>query len=181
MNVPSEMTIRGGAMTASFAISTTPVARPTTATISVLLDEERHDAALTVVPPSIATLAFSARRVRGGSNDIGAITLNGAAPEGGIGIALASDSRLVAVPVRVVVAGGDRSVTFTAETTPVESEVAVSVSAANGERTVTADVVIEPPVLTSFSVTPATVVGGEPVQATPVIDGPAATSRRPRV
>ena len=174
--VPSEMTIRGGATAASFVISTTPVARTTTATISVLLDEERHDAALTVMPPSIATLAFASRRVRGGSSDVGTITLNGTAPEGGIGIAVSSDSRLLAVPANVIVAAGERSVAFSAETTPVESEVTASVLAAIGERAVTAEVVIEPPVLTGFSVTPAAVVGGGPVTAAPVLDGPAAAT-----
>ena len=176
VSVPSEMTIRGGATAAAFVISTTPVARTTAATISVFFGEERHDAMLTVVPPSIAAFSFASRKVRGGSGDVGTITLDGAAPEGGITIAVSSDSRLVSVPASVAIAASAHLATFNAETTPVESEATASVSAAIGERTVTAEMLIEPPVLTGFTTTPATVVGGEPVTGTPVIDGPAAAT-----
>jgi len=176
VSVPSEMSIRGGATGASFPISTTPVARATTATISVLLDEERHDAILTVVPPSIATLDFASRRVRGGSSVAGTIVLNGIAAEGGITVTLASGSRLLSVPSNAVVAAGERAATFTVQTTPVESDAVGSISATTSERSVTTDITIEPPVLTDFRVAPATVVGGDAVKATPVIDGPAAAS-----
>jgi len=174
--VPSEIAVRGGATSVAFTASTTPVSQPVTATISVLLDAERHDAALTVVPPSIAAFTFASRTIRGGSSDAGTIALDGPAPERGISIALQSDSRLLSVPASVAVAPGERSVTFGADTTPVESDAQASVTAMLGERATAASVTIAPPVLTELSVTPATAVGGDIVVATPVIDGSAAAS-----
>jgi hypothetical protein len=172
--VPSEMAIRGGSRSADFTVSSTPVDRSTTATISVLLDAERHDTTLTVVPPSIASFAFDSRSVRGGSSATGTLTLDGAASERGITILIESDSRLLDVPASVAVAGGQRSVTFAAAATPVESQVPVSVSATLGEQIIRAGLTIDPPVLTDLSVTPPTVVGGDPLSAKPVVDGPAA-------
>jgi len=172
--VPSEMAIRGGARSADFTVSTTPVDRPTTATISVVLDAERHDTTLTVVPPSIASFAFDSRSVRGGSSATATLILDGAASERGITILIESGSRLLDVPASVAVVEGQRSVTFAAAATPVESETPVSVTATLGEQAMRGGLTIEPPVLTDLSVTPPTVVGGDPLSAKPVIDGPAA-------
>jgi RHS repeat-associated protein len=173
----SEIAIRGGATSGAFTVSTTPVGRSTTATITVVLDDEQHNTTLTVLAPSITAFAFAPRTVRGGSSVTGTLTLDGAAPERGITIGIDSDSRLLTVPASVSVAAGEQSVTFTADATiPVESEVPVSVSATLGERVTTAIVTIMPPALTGLSVNPSSAVGGDPVTATPTIDGRAAAS-----
>jgi RHS repeat-associated protein len=176
VTVPSEMSIRGGEQGAVFPVSTTPVARATTVTISIYLDEERHDTTLTVEPPSVAAFTFASRSIRGGSSVMATLTLDGTASERGITIGLETDSRLLEVPASVAVDAGQRSATFAATAKPVESDVPVSVAATLGEQRTMAELTIEPPVLTGLTVTPPTVVGGEPLTAKPVIDGPAAAS-----
>ena len=74
-----------------------------------MLDAERHGATLTVVPPSIASIAFDSRSVRGGSSATATLTLNGAASERGITILMESDLRLLDVPGSVAVEGGQRA------------------------------------------------------------------------
>jgi RHS repeat-associated protein len=175
--VPSEMAMRGGARSGAFTVTTTPVSRSITATISAVLDDEQHNATLAVAAPSIAAFAFAPRTVRGGSSVTGTITLDGAASERGITIGIDSDSRLLTVPATVSVAAGEGSVTFTGDATiPVESEVPVTVSGTLGERVTTASLSIVPPMLTGLSVNPSSAVGGDPVTATPTIDGRAAAS-----
>jgi hypothetical protein len=82
-----------------------------------------------------ASLTPSSSRVRGGTSVTFTVTLSTPAPSGGTVVSLSSSSSLASVPASVTVAGGARTVTFTASTQTVNRNSDVTVSARAGGTT----------------------------------------------
>lgn len=136
------------------------------------------------LPPQISSVALNPTSATGGSQVVGTVTLNRAAPSAGTSVALASsNSALAAVPQGVVVPAGATSATFIVQTQPVAanpnvvtSPPSVQISAKIGTNTpATVNLTILPPTLTALTVNPVDVPGGATATATVTLSGPAAS------
>jgi Subtilase family len=134
-------------------------------------------------PPQGNTLQFSLvlnpTSVNGGNSSTGQITLNNAAPSGGVTFSLSSSNTSSAtVPSSVTVPGGSTTVAFQVATVASSSTTNVIISAATSGVTQTASMTITPqpsagPSLTSLTLTPGSVVGGSPSSGLVTLSAPA--------
>src|SRR5206468_6638600 len=97
-------------------------------------------------PPKLAQLLIQPASIVAGQTLHGMVVLDGAAPAGGFVVALASSSRIAAVPPRVTVSAGLRFAFFDIQTFPVRKDTPVRIIAVAGRVAKTADLqVLQPP------------------------------------
>jgi LmbE family N-acetylglucosaminyl deacetylase len=137
-SVPANITIAAGASSGTFTVSTSAVGAQTTASISATYNLTQA-ATLTINPLMLTSFVLNPTMVAGGSTSTGTVTLNGAAPAGGITVALASENTAAAqVPANMIVAGGATTGTFTVTTSAVGSTMSAVISGTyNGTQTAT--------------------------------------------
>lgn len=114
--VPASVTVPAGASRATFAVTTSGVSASQSVTISASLNGVTDRVKVTVKPAVLSGLSLSPSSVKGGLQATGAVTLNGAAPSGGLKVTLKSGSTLAGVPGSVTVAAGAKSASFTITT-----------------------------------------------------------------
>jgi hypothetical protein len=130
--VSASVSVPAGATSATFTISTTPVPASTAVTISGTHGGVTRSAVLTVTPPTLSSVSLNPTSVTAGASSIETVVLSGAAPGGGVAVALSSsDPAIALVPPSVAVAAGATSATFTITTHPCASGT-VSISATFG-------------------------------------------------
>ena len=171
--LPASLTVPAGSSSASFSIGSSPVTSSTLVTISALYGGVTKTASLTVNAPNLTAFSLSPATVTGGLTSQGTVTLDGAAPAGGVLVSVSDDSSSSVVPVSVTVPGGSASASFAMTTTPVASLTAVAVTAACAGVTKFAMLTLNPPVLSSLTLAPASVTGGGTSQGTVTLSGPA--------
>ena len=147
--VPSSITVPAGASSATFAVNTSPVATTTGIVISGLGDNTglHQTTGLTVTPggPAPATLSgisLNPASVVGGNGTTGTVTLTGAAPAGGLSVALADNSTAASTPVNATVPAGATSASFTIGTSPVATTTTATITATVGATTRSASLTI---------------------------------------
>jgi hypothetical protein len=132
-SVPASVQVQAGSTSATFKITTTAVATPVTSAVTAAFGGSRVTAQLTVRPPGVATLTISPSSVTGGASATGTITLEAAAPAGGILVSLSSDTAAASVPTSVVIPQGAKTATFQVLTSAVTASTTVHITAgANG-------------------------------------------------
>jgi hypothetical protein len=159
--VPTSVTVAAGSSSATFPITSTAVSAATQATIRATLASASLTATLTVNPPQIKSLALSPAEVAGGyANSTGTVALTGLAPAGGAVIVLASsNSAAAAVPASITIPANSTTASFTVTTRTVASSVTASITASyNG--TASATLKVDPLAVSSVTVSPSSVVGG---------------------
>ena len=135
-------------------------------------------------PPPPASLTLSSvtltpATVNGGVPSTGLVTLSGAAPSGGAVVTLSSSNTSVAtVPASVTVPAGASSARFPVATTAVSSQTAVTISASYGSGSqqsavLTVTPATSAPTLTSLTVNPTSVNGGNRSTGTVTLSSPA--------
>jgi len=135
-------------------------------------------------PPPPASLTLSSvtltpTTVNGGVPSTGLVTLSGAAPSGGAVVTLSSSNTSVAtVPASVTVPAGASSARFPVATTAVSSQTAVTISASYGSGSqqsavLTVTPATSAPTLTSLTVNPTSVNGGNRSTGTVTLSSPA--------
>jgi trimeric autotransporter adhesin len=161
-SVPSSVTVPAGSSNATFTISTTAVASSTPASISASYGGASISASLTVLPPVPSALTLSPTSVTGAtSSPTGTVTLNGPAPAGGAQVLLSSSSAVARVPANgVTVPAGATTATFTLSTSAVATSTTVTISASFGGGTQTATLTVLPPIVSSLTLNPTSVIGG---------------------
>jgi hypothetical protein len=144
--VPPSVTVPAGSRTATFSITTYPVAANTSSSISASGGGVTRSATLTVtVGPAVVSLTLNPTAITSGTTSTATVTLSGAAPSGGTTVTLTSNSTAAAtVPASVVVPAGATSTTFTVTAGTVTASTAVTISAAAGGRTATAALTVNP-------------------------------------
>jgi Domain of unknown function (DUF4082)/Bacterial Ig domain len=171
--VPASVTVAANATTATFAVSTSVVSANTTATISATYGATKT-ATLTVVG-SLSTVSVNPTSVLGGTSSTGTVTLAGAAPTGGAVVTLSSSNTAAAqVPATVTVAAGATTATFTVTTSAVASSASATITGTYGVAR-TATLTVTPPTLTSVSLNPTSVLGGNSSTCTVTLTGRAPT------
>jgi hypothetical protein len=184
-SVPPSVTIAAGATSATFAVSTSAIASSTTDTISAAYAGVTNTASLTVTaapppPPTLSSLSLNPTSVVGGNSSTGTVTLSGPAPTGGAQVALSSNNGAASVPSSVTVPGGATTATFPVNTTTVATSTPVTISATYSGATRTASLTVTPappppPTLSSVSLNPTSVVGGNSSTGTVTLSGAAST------
>jgi hypothetical protein len=183
-SVPSSVTVAAGATSASFTVSTSAVAASTTVTISASYRGATRSASLTVTPapppaPTLSSLTLNPTSVTGGNSTTGTVTLSGPAPADGAQVALSSSNTTTAnVPPSVIVPAGATSASFTVSTSTVASSTTVTIFAAYGGATRSASLTVTPappppPTVSSLTLDPANVFGGQSSTGTVTLSGPA--------
>jgi hypothetical protein len=163
-SVPASVMVTGGStVSAPFTISTTAVSASTHVSITAGMGTDMKRATLTVKPAALTAVRLAPMSIVGGKSTTGnTVTLNGQAPAGGAVVTLSSsDPSVASVPASVTVApGATTSPVFTITTTAVAAQTPVTISATYDGVTKTAVLTVDPPVLASLRLSPATVKGG---------------------
>ncbi len=171
---PTTVSVPAGGLTAVVAIATTAVATDTAATLNATLDGATRGASLTVraaTAPSLSlSIALKAKELVGGATTTGTVTLSGAAPPGGLRLAVSVEGPGVA-PASLTVPSGSRTATFTLGTRPVaaDSDLRVAVSAAGFGAA--APLSVRTPVPTALGLSRGTARSGQSVTGTVTLNG----------
>jgi hypothetical protein len=181
-SVPDRVVVPAGANSASFPVTTRAVSELTRVTI-LAARSTTHRIVLELLPPgALSALSLSPSTVTGGNPSIGTVTLAGAAPAGGVTVALSShDTRWATVPPSVTVPAGASSASFQITTSPVTTGQGESsfISATAGGITRTQLLHVHPPgstapgSLASLTLNPSTVVGGNTSTGQATLGSPA--------
>jgi len=122
ISIPSTVTVKAGAKTASFTVVTNPVATAGTATIKGT-DPYGYQASasLVVKVPALRLVGVSVSpsAVTAANPAIATVTLSENAPTAGLVVSLATDQSYISVPATVTVKSGMKTATFTVVTNPV--------------------------------------------------------------
>ncbi len=123
----------------------------------------------------VSSVAVNPTSVVGGNSSVGTVTLTGPAPTAGVPITVSSDNA-AATPSTTgfTIASGQTSGTFTVNTTAVTTSTTAHITASDGKTNVQATLTITPaPSLSSVTVNPTTVVGGNGSTGTVTLTFPA--------
>ncbi|GEM_PF-1089883 len=162
--VPSTVTVPAGSSSANFTVTTSSVATATSATISATYGSSGQSTTLTV-NPYLSSISLSPSTVQGGSSSQGTVKLYAAAPSGGATISLSSGSNAAMVPTSIIIPAGQASGTFNISTSAVNVNTTAQIQASYGAASVTSTLTILPP-LSSFVVSPSTIIAGATSQGT---------------
>jgi hypothetical protein len=175
-SAPRVVVIPEGATSATFTITTTPVSMSEFASVVAAFGGTWKEAALEITTPppaggALSTLTLNPSTLVGGQTGQGTVTISVPAPAGGAVVALSSEAgagpHVVSVPASVTVPAGETSATFAVTTQPVTQAAASTIRATYNGSTLTALQNVSPGLaLSSVSLNPATVVGGNTSQGT---------------
>ena len=154
--VSRQVTVGFGGTFADFRIRTFAVAQPTAVTLTAAFNGVTRSATLTVnpsgappppPPPTVTLTALSLNptTVVGGNASTGTVTLNAAAPAGGVVVSLSDNSPAASPPPSVTVPAGATSAGFTVTTTAVTTAASATISATLGSVTRAAVLTVNPP------------------------------------
>ncbi|HEY6138900.1 MAG TPA: hypothetical protein VI670_14160 [Thermoanaerobaculia bacterium] len=142
--VPASIFIPQGATSATFSVTTSPVAASTSVTITGNY-QATATGSFSVLPPALSGFSVSPTSVMAVlGTSTGTVTLDGAAPAGGQSVALASNNGAATVPASVTVAAGATSASFTITTSAVASSTNVTLTATLAGNTRVATLTVTP-------------------------------------
>ncbi len=152
----------------TFALDTAPVDVDTPVQISATMASPpvRRTVSSVVKTATVASLQL----VAASQIATGTVTLTGKAGPSGKTVSLSSNNPAVTVPASVSLAFGSLSKSFTATLHSVSVSTPVTVTAKLGSTSQTATIVVSPATLSSLSLSPSPVVGGNNVEALVVLN-----------
>jgi hypothetical protein len=127
----------------------------------------------TTTDAALAAVSVSPGTVTGGQTAAGVVTLTTAAPAGGLIVDLATGNPAVTLPATVTVSGGATTANFTVTTVPVATASSATITATYNGVSKSAPLALKPPVFSSFTLNPTSVVGGSSSQGTVTLSGKA--------
>lgn len=158
--VPSNIVVPSGSSSATFTATTQVVTGPVSAVISASYASSQVTGTLSVNPFSLSKFTISPSSVTGGVPTTGTITLGAPAPSSGISVSLSSNSANAGVPGSVTITPGATSATFSIATQVVSSQSTAVITASYAQSSLTASVSLSPYILTLFTLSPNSVLGG---------------------
>jgi uncharacterized protein (TIGR03437 family) len=172
---PASVIVPFGQTSASFQIPTLAVDAPLAVNFTAMFNRTTLTSQVTLLP--LFTLAVDPNPVTGGSTATGSINLADPAGPAGVTIALTSTNTPAAsVPPFVTISAGRNFNTFTITTTQVATAQVASISALFQGRTATVSLTVNPtpqPTLSSVTISPNQVTGGQSTQGTVTLAAPA--------
>jgi len=172
-NVPGNVKLAAGALTATFVVTTHVVGLSAPCTITAKYGSVLQTGTLTVEGPGLATITLNPTTVTGTSPTSGIVALAEPAPPGGLTIQLSSDQPTVIVPATVTIPTGKKVATFNVKTTGVPAQTVANIKATLNSTTPTAPLTINAPTLVSVVLKPSIVTGVDTATATVTISSPA--------
>jgi len=115
--VPTSVTVQTGMTTATFTVTAAASVTASTPVLVTATYNNSSQTATVIVNPqgAVAGLSFSPTSILPGNSTTGTVTLNDAAPTGGVNVTLTSNnSSALPVPATVTVPAGSTTATFTA-------------------------------------------------------------------
>lgn len=175
--VPASVIVPHNATTATFPITTTPGSPPQQVEIRAIRLGSMKTANLEIVEPQVDSVSVNPIQVTGGSTALMTVRLSGAAPDGGVPVALWSSMPGVAsVQPTVTVLGGQVEATVVVNTSPVVvTQDTYLFAEFPGTPARSVRFTVMTPVATGITVSPTTVAGGTGSTGTVTISGPAPT------
>lgn len=171
---PVSVTIPAGQNTATFQVSTSPVAQEAYANITASDSESSVETWLDI-EPLLAYMTLDPYSIYSGGISQGTIVLNAEAPPGGVTIVLSSsDTTVATVPASVTVPSGSSispSFTITAQAVATNASTIIS-GTYNSTDTVQANLYVQP-LLSSVSISPNPVISGGSATGTVNLSGTA--------
>ncbi|MEY2400307.1 MAG: hypothetical protein QOJ08_418, partial [Ilumatobacteraceae bacterium] len=186
-SVPASVTVPAGSTSATFTVNTTAIGGANQiVNIVAGTTNSSAEAKLTLTEPaappppaSLSALSLSPSTVDGASGSTGTIILTSPAPSGGFAVSLSSSNTAVAtVPATATVPAGASSATFAVATSAVTATGTANISASANSVTRSAVLTVNPAAppppttLSAVSLSPSTVVGGNPSTGTVTLTGP---------
>jgi probable HAF family extracellular repeat protein len=161
-SVPDTVVVLPGLLMASFPVQVAQVETQTTVTISASGGGATRTADVTLIPIAVDRVSVDPVCLSGGAGASGTLTLNAAAPSGGIVVSLASAQPDAAtVPATVTVSAGSTSAMFAIQTATVSVTTSVTITATfHGSRSAVLRV-MPAYTLPTYSVTDLGTLGGE--------------------
>ena len=174
---PANVTVAAGSTTATFTVTSKPVAGDTDVTVSATLAAATKTAPLRVLAPSLVSVGVTPVSVVGGEPAQGNATIDAPAPTGGLTVALSSSSTKATVPGSVdIPAGATESAAFTVSTVAVATDTAATITGTLSGVSKSATVTITAPKLASLAFSPNPVRGGSASTGTVTLASPAPDS-----
>ncbi|HEV2472449.1 MAG TPA: choice-of-anchor tandem repeat GloVer-containing protein, partial [Chthonomonadales bacterium] len=172
-SVPASITIPAGSSSGTFRVTTHEVTAYTVVTVSASTNGSKQSASFGVQPLLVTSLSVSPNPVAGGNPVAGTVTISNTAPAGGQAVHLNSSSASAAVPATVTVPAGASTASFTIATSVVSADVFATITAsANGSKQ-QATLTVEPIIVSTLTLSPNPVAGGNPVTGTVTLSSPA--------
>lgn len=172
-SVPSSVTVPAGLSSYSFSIPSVPVSTRNLATITARTDANTVTTQLEVRAPAPLTLSYDTSVVLGSQPQYATVTLDGAAPSGGVRVQLVDDSWAAYPPTAVTVLAGQTSARFAINTAAVSAQTTVTLTASANYVARQASFGIRPARVRSITLNPSTVPGGVSSEGTVNLEGPA--------
>jgi hypothetical protein len=143
--VPTSVTIPAGSTSAGFKIRTVQTSATAHPVITAFYSGARKTVTLNITPaPSLNGVSVAPDKIKAGAPATGTVTLNAAAPTGGLVVDLWTNGSPVFVPAHLTVPGGATSATFPVSTTETATAVQDSVTAFYRGVRKTASVTVSP-------------------------------------
>jgi hypothetical protein len=182
LTVPASVTVPAGAISANFAIATSPVAARVPVDIYGTIAGTGSRSTVNVEPPASvkpASLSLTPLTASGTTPVTGTVTLSGPAPAGGTTVLLKSAyPEFASVPNSMVIPAGARTGTFTISTSPVPFALNTWIEAVGAPP---ASLSLKTPgvTMTGLTLSASTATGGANVTGTITFSGPIAATPAP--
>ncbi len=128
-----------------------------------------------VLAQAISTVSVAPNPVVGGFSAVGTVTLTDKAPASGFTVPLSVDNSLVTTPVWVVVPAGKTTANFKVQTSPVDADTDVTVTAKGGGVTATTVLKVGVTSVSTLTLNPTSVLAGNVSTGTVTLVGAAAS------
>lgn len=169
--VPATVVVPAGQKTATFTVTTEGVDPQQIANISAAANGGSAVTPLTITPAVIASFVFNPVSTVGGGLVTATITLNGPAGQNGSPIALQSSDASAPVTAKFLLPAEATSGTFNIATKGVNTTTVPVITATLDGVQTTANFTVTPAALTSLSLAPSTVAGGNNSTGTITLNG----------
>jgi hypothetical protein len=170
--VPATVNVAAGQTSATFTVSTVPVASDSIATITAVYGGASSSVDLAVGKVSLYNLTLSQGTALGGTTRTATVILTGPAPTGGLQVLLSSDNAAATLPGSITVPANQVKASVTVTTIPVGEPTVVTLTARAGTMEKTALLEVQPPTA-SIKVSPSTITGGNASTGTVTLNGKA--------
>ena len=161
VTLPASVTVAPASATADFQLVVRGVGQNTSVTITATAGGVSQSGILTITPPLLERMAVNPRRIIGGQDVQGTITILGKAPAGGFVVQLSSaNPSYVLVPPTAVVPAGESVVTYPIASFSLETARVVDVTASVGATRVVERLELSPEGPTAITIAPAPITGG---------------------
>ena len=173
VTVPATIAIPSGQTSATFPVSTVAVPANLNVQIKGTAGAATESASLRVFAPQVAEFSFIPALIQGGSGSTASVKLTSPAPTGGIKVHFASSTPAWGGPEFITVSAGDTIGSFSFTSKPVGFKADATVNAFCTTARVPSILTLTPPLLTGFTLTPTSVVGGISSTGILKLNGPA--------